>query len=63
MTIKNPYLFVSIETGEMIDTSKVRIYQTLPRQLPEGVSEEKLQGDAGDVKQGTEAMVYVQLVL
>ena len=31
MVIKNPYLFVSKETGEKVDSSKVKIYQTLPR--------------------------------
>lgn len=47
----------------MIDVSKIKIWQTLPKQLPEGVSEEKLQDEAGDVKKGSEALVYVQIVL
>ena len=31
MVIKNPYLFVSKQSGEKLDVDKVRIYQTLPR--------------------------------
>lgn len=31
MTIKNPYLFISQETGEPIDTSQINIRKTLPR--------------------------------
>ena len=31
MTVKNPYLFVSAETGDMLDVSQLRFFQTLPR--------------------------------
>jgi hypothetical protein len=37
MSIVNPYLFISKETGQTIDTDKMKITSTLPRMVPKGV--------------------------
>ena len=37
MFIVNPYLFISKETGQTIDTDKIKITSTLPRMVPKGV--------------------------
>ena len=59
ITIKRPQLFVSAETGEMIDTSDLVFYQTIPRQLPKGVSEESLKKDAEEIAKILNGMAYV----
>ena len=30
MTVKNPLLFVSADTGELVDVSSLKFFQTLP---------------------------------
>ena len=30
LTVKNPFLFVSKDTGQMVDVSSLKVYQTLP---------------------------------
>lgn len=63
MTVKNPYLFESLETGEMLDVSKMRFYQTLPRQLPEGMAEEDIEETAHHTQLGMTALVILQIVV
>lgn len=63
ITVKRPQLFISEETGEMIDTSSLVFYQTLPRQLPTGVEEKGMKDEAGQIGKGMESMAYVQIGL
>ena len=61
MTVKNPYLFASAETGELLDVSKLRFFQTLPRQLPVGMSEEEIAEKAKAAESGMTALIILQI--
>ena len=63
ITIKRPQLFKSAETGRQMDTSELVFYQTIPRQLPKGVSEKSLKDDAEDIARVLNSMAYIQIGL
>lgn len=62
LTIKNPYLFISQETGEPIDTSQINIRKTLPRQYPKGVNATEMEEVAVDARKGMEAVVFLHII-
>ena len=43
MSIVNPYLFISKETGKTIEADQIKITSTLPRMVPKGVDLNKVQ--------------------
>jgi len=46
LKIKNPGLFVSAETGEVLGNPVIAESSSFPRQLPKGVVEEEVVSDA-----------------
>jgi len=46
MTIINPYLFISKETGQTIDTSNIKMTSSLPRMVPKGVNLNQVKSNA-----------------
>jgi hypothetical protein len=60
---KNPYLFISKESNELMDVADMRLYQTLPRQLPKGVNEDALNQQAASANAMLNSIGIVQLCL
>lgn len=61
-TIKNPSMFVPEGGGEPLSADKAMVVSEVPKQLPKGVSAEKLKEQADSAASAMKTLAIVQLV-
>lgn len=61
--VLNKNLFMSYDGREVLRSDRIYIQEKLPRQLPVGVSEEKLLSEASTASNGMKAIFIIQIVL
>ena len=61
--VLNRQLFTSYDFREVLSSERIYIQKALPRQLPVGVSEEKLMQEAQTASNGMKAILIVQILL
>ena len=55
-------MFVSSTTGEVLQEDKIDLIKKVPKQLPEGVSEEQVKAQAESASGAVYALIIVQLL-
>lgn len=61
--VLNKKLFMSYDGREVLRSDRIYIQEKIPRQLPAGISQEKLQSEAESASNGMKAIFVVQILL